>query len=264
MSAVALELRIAAIQTDIHWLEPEQNYANVASLLENVEADVFVLPETFATGFAFEESQCGEAHLGNTVAFMQKMAAQKNAAVCGSVAVTLYDGTDKKANRLYFVEPNGDVHFYDKRHLFRMGNEQESVAAGQERVIVEFRGVRFLLQVCYDLRFPVFQRNHDDYDVMINVANWPAVRRYPWDTLLRARAMENQCYVIGVNRIGIDGRGTEHNGGSVILDFKGEHLVSAKDNLQQVITASISLQQLNEFKQAFPAYRDADEFEIKL
>ncbi len=261
MSAVTPTLKVAALQTDIAWLDREANYQTIRNLLADTQADLIVLPETFATGFAFELAECGEAPMADSVSFMQELAKDKNAAVCGSVA-TLVDG--KKANRLYFVTPAGEVSYYDKRHLFRMGNEQDHVVAGKERVIVNYRGFRILLQVCYDLRFPVFQRNRNDYDLMINVANWPAARRHPWDTLLKARAMENLCYVVGVNRIGQDGRGTEHSGGTAIIDFKGEPLAKADDNQQQVIISELSLTDLQAFKQAFPAHLDGDDFQLSL
>jgi predicted amidohydrolase len=179
--------------------------------------------------------------------------------VAGSVLVK--QGS-KKANRFYWVWPDGTVKFYDKRHLFRLGNEQNHVVQGEKREIFVVNGIRVLPLVCYDLRFPVWVRNVQDYDVIVNVANWPAVRRNVWDTLLQARAMENQAFVVGVNRVGEDGKGTEHDGGTAIYDFLGQPIVQACNNKEQVIQATLDFDQLTAFKTKFPTYLDADEFEI--
>lgn len=253
-------LTCALVQTSIEWLAPQTNLANLEKTLSEVnDVDLILLPETFATGFAFDIEGVGEAENGPILTWMLSMAAQKNAVVAGSVAVNK-DG--KNANRLYWVTPEGGVSFYDKRHLFRMGNEQDHVVAGQKRAVFELKGFRILPQICYDLRFPVWARNRNDYDVMVNVANWPAARRKPYDTLLQARAIENQCYVLSVNRIGEDGKGVAHSGGTAVYDFKGDVIEAAVDDTPGVLIQSLSLYALNRFKKAFPAYLDADEFSL--
>ncbi|MCW8876675.1 MAG: hypothetical protein OQK51_06395 [Kangiellaceae bacterium] len=190
---------------------------------------------------------------------MIKKASDLNCVIAGSVLV---EKSTKKSNRFYWVYPDGSTYFYDKRHLFRLGNEQDFVVAGDDRIVLNVNGVRILPLVCYDLRFPVWSRNRNDYDMIVNVANWPAVRRIVWDTLLKARAMENQAFVIGVNRVGEDGKGVPHSGGTVALDFLGEPLALAEDNKEQIIHVEIDIGKLARFKEKFPAFLDADNFEI--
>jgi omega-amidase len=254
-------LTVALVQSDIAWLNPEENYTRVRNQLDGLaHVDLIVLPETFATGFAIDLS-CDEAPLGPSVAFLTALAAQHNAVVAGSVLVTV---GDKKANRFYWCWPNGEVQFYDKRHLFCLGKEGDFVIVGTTRPIFEINGFRILPQVCYDLRFPVFQRNRGDYDVMVNVANWPAARRRIWDTLLQARAIENQCYVLGVNRVGEDGKGVAHNGGTAVYSFIGEAQSQSVDEAAVVVISTLERAPLDAFRAAFPAYLDADEFELTL
>jgi predicted amidohydrolase len=253
-------LTITLIQSTLHWLDKRANLAMFDQKLANLaeHTDLILLPETFATGFAIN-LDCAEPENGSVLMWLKAQAHKYNAVVAGSVLV---EQGDKKANRFYWVTPNGDITYYDKRHLFRLGNEGDYVVAGQARHVFEINGFRLLPQVCYDLRFPVFQRNNNDYDVMINVANWPAVRRHIWDTLLMARAMENLCYVVGVNRIGEDGNGVAHNGGSAVYDFKGDTLIKAQDNSEELLTVTLKKQPLEMFKAAFPAYLDADNFTL--
>ncbi|BDF96124.1 MULTISPECIES: amidohydrolase [Pseudoalteromonas] len=254
-------LTLALIQTSLNWLDKDANLAHFSAKIANVDnsVELILLPETFATGFAIN-LDCAEPENGNVLAWMIASAKSANAVIAGSVLVKQ---GDKKANRFYWVWPNGNVQFYDKRHLFCLGKEGDFVSAGQQREVFELNGFRILPQVCYDLRFPVFQRNRNDYDVMVNVANWPAARRKVWDTLLMARAMENQCYVIGVNRIGDDGNGIAHNGGTAVYDFKGDTLAIAKDNGSQVVTVTLDKGPLELFKQSFPAHLDADGFSLQ-
>lgn len=257
MSGVTITL----IQTDITWLAPEQSLEKLTQLLAHVsDTDLILLPETFATGFAFDQPNVGEDGDGQILAWLKQTARDKNAVVVGSVAV---NSGDKNVNRLYWVTPQGGVQHYDKRHLFRMGNEHNHVVAGEQREIFTLKGVRFLATVCYDLRFPVWSRNKNDYDVLLNIANWPAVRRRIWDTLLPARAIENQCYVVAVNRIGEDGKGSAHSGGTGIYDFNGQLIAHAKDNQTQVLQVTLDLTALVDFKQKFPAYLDGDEFDLR-
>lgn len=253
-------LTLTLLQSSLHWLDKDANLAMFNKQLDTVtqQSDLILLPETFATGFAIN-LDCAEPENGKVLTWLKAQAHKHNAVIAGSVFVT--QGS-KKANRFYWVQPNGKVDFYDKRHLFCLGNEGDFVVAGQARKVFTINGFKLLPQVCYDLRFPVFQRNNNDYDVMINIANWPAVRRHVWDTLLMARAMENVCYVVGVNRIGDDANGVAHNGGTAVYDFKGDALVKAADNSQALITITLYKAPLNDFKAKFPAHLDADAFNL--
>lgn len=258
-------LKIAAVQYDIQWLDKKTNFANLGEMINGFFAkeksvDLILLPESFSTGFCVNDPTVRQPENGGEdLAWMKTIAEQHDCVVAGSVFVAV---DAKKANRFYWVWPDGQVEYYDKRHLFRLGNEGDFVVQGSNRKIIEINGIKILPQVCYDLRFPVFSRNQQDYDVMVNVANWPAVRRSVWDTLLKARAIENQAYVMGVNRVGEDGFGVAHSGGSCVLSYAGETLVAAEDNQQQVITFELDFSKLKQFKCNFPAYLDADEFEL--
>ncbi len=222
--------------------------------------DLILLPETFSTGFCIKDKNIQEAEDGGEdVLWLKRMAKEFNCVMAGTVFVKQ---GDKKMNRFYWVSTDGSVEYYDKRHLFRLSKEGDFVAQGTERKVFEIKGIKILPQVCYDLRFPVWSRNKQDYDLMVNVANWPAVRRSIWDTLLKARAIENQAFVIGVNRVGIDGQGTAHSGGTSFVDFVGESLVTAEDNQQQVICTEFDFSALEKFKKDFPIFLDADAFEI--
>ncbi|MEI4551586.1 amidohydrolase [Pseudoalteromonas spongiae] len=259
MSAINNSLKVALVQSDIAWLDVNKNLNSLSKQLTNLESvDLILLPETFATGFAINLDVAEPKH-GPILDWMLAQAKGLNAVVAGSVLV---NQQGKKANRFYWCWPNGTVEFYDKRHLFCLGNEGDFVKAGVERKIITINGFRLLPQVCYDLRFPVFQRSRNDYDVMVNVANWPAARRRIWDTLLQARAIENQCYVLAANRVGDDGNGVAHNGGTAAYDFTGETLVAAEDNQAQIITVELTKSALTEFKAKFPAHLDADQFTL--
>ncbi|MGO3849427.1 MAG: amidohydrolase [Pseudoalteromonas prydzensis] len=254
-------LTLALIQTSLNWLDKDANLAHFSDKIAYIDKSVelILLPETFATGFAIN-LDCAEPENGAVLNWMVATAKSSNTVIAGSVLV---QQGDKKANRFYWVWPNGEVKFYDKRHLFCLGKEGEFVKAGEQREVFTLNGFKILPQVCYDLRFPVFQRNRKDYDVMVNVANWPAARRKVWDTLLMARAMENQCYVIGVNRIGDDANGVAHNGGTAVYDFKGDTLAAATDNQAEVVIITLDKQPLELFKQSFPAHLDADGFSLQ-
>ena len=255
-------LNVALVQTDIQWCDRTTNLTRLSALLAAcTDVDLILLPETFSTGFAISDHSIRVDESGEDVlAWMKAMSEKLDAVIAGSVLV--HQG-DKAANRFFWVWPNGEVKFYDKRHLFRLGNEGDFVVAGSNRTILTVKGVRILPLVCYDLRFPVWSRNCNDYDVIVNVANWPAARRHIWDTLLKARAMENQSFVLGVNRVGEDGNGVAHNGGTAGYDFVGEPLKVAPDNQTAICTLSLDLQALAQFKTAFPAFLDADVFTIE-
>ncbi len=253
-------INITTVQFDINWLDKQKNLNALSQLLDKVNnTDLIVLPETFSTGFAVNLDIGEPEQSGVVLEWMKNIASKKNAVVAGSVLV---NSQAKKANRFYWVWPHGDVAYYDKRHLFRLSNEGEHVIAGDTRHVFSINDIKILPLVCYDLRFPVWARNRNDYDIMINVANWPAARRTIWDTLLKARAIENQSYVVGVNRIGDDGNGTPHNGGTAVYDFNGEPLFQAPDNQASVHSLTLNLDELSTFKDKFPIYLDADEFDI--
>ncbi|TQV76969.1 amidohydrolase [Aliikangiella marina] len=254
-------IQVTAVQSNIVWLDKHSNLANLESLVGSInKTDLIVFPETFATGFAVTEPECIEPKVGGDVVdWMTRLASLKGCAICGSVLVE--DG-DKKVNRFYWVTADGNVEFYDKRHLFRMAGEDTYINPGQQRKIVELKGFRIMLNTCYDLRFPVWSRNQQDYDLLINVANWPVPRRNAWDTLLKARAIENQSFVVGVNRIGEDGKGVNHSGGTAIIDFLGSEIVVAEDNESAVIQAELDLNALNDFRLKFPFQADADKFQL--
>ncbi|MBQ8485402.1 MAG: amidohydrolase [Bacteroidaceae bacterium] len=244
------------LQHDIVWANPTENRKRLEQqLLQLPKADLYVLTEMFSTGFATEPAGIAETD-GASMEWMRHMAAMLDAAIAGSVA-TEKDG--HFYNRFYFVEPDGKVTYYDKHHLFTYSGEDKQFTRGNKRVVVEYKGVRFLLQVCYDLRFPVFSRNKGDYDAIIFVANWPSTRIEAWKTLLRARAIENQCYVIGVNRVGKDPK-CEYPGGSAIIDPYGRTLTASEDYQETSATSIIDMDTLQAFREKFPVGDDADRF----
>lgn len=224
-------------------------------------ADLYVLAETFATGFMAEGSTAlaGEQSR-QIVGWMQQQARRLDAAVAGSVATV--DDKGCLRNRLYFVRPDGSFDYYDKRHLFSYAGETDEYEAGRRRVVVEWRGVRFLLQVCYDLRFPVFSRNRGDYDAIIYVANWPSSRRDVWQTLLKARALENQCFVVGVNIVGSD-KVCEYQGDSVVIDAYGHTIAECAPGQVETAAAELDMETLRRFRQKFPVLCDGDSFHIE-
>jgi predicted amidohydrolase len=258
-------LTIAAVQFDIQWLDQQVNFNNLEKLIKdhftvNAPADLLLLPETFSTGFCINRKDVQEPEGGGiALTWLKKIAKQYNCVVAGTVLVSQ---NDKKVNRFYWVFADGTVEHYDKRHLFRLGKEQNYVEQGHNRNIFTINGIKILPLVCYDLRFPVWSRNRQDYDLMVNVANWPAARRNVWDTLLKARAMENQTFVVGVNRTGDDGNNTAHSGGTTFINFDGENILCADDNQQHIITTTLDFNKLDEFRNKFPAFLDADEFEL--
>ena len=258
-------LTIAAVQFDIQWLDQQVNFNNLEKLIKdhftvNAPADLLLLPETFSTGFCINRKDVQEPEGGGiALTWLKKIAKQYNCVVAGTVLVSQ---NDKKVNRFYWVFADGTVEHYDKRHLFRLGKEQIYVEQGYNRKIFTINGIKILPLVCYDLRFPVWSRNRQDYDLMVNVANWPAARRNVWDTLLKARAMENQTFVVGVNRTGDDGNNTAHSGGTTFINFDGENILCADDHQQHIITTTLDFNKLDEFRNKFPAFLDADEFEL--
>jgi omega-amidase len=257
------QLRISMLQTDIVWQDKEENLRLLRGKLQKLrgETDLIILPEMFSTGFSMQSHSLGEPVTGKTITTLQAWANEYAVAIAGSYIA--YDHSTYY-NRAFFLTPEGDSYYYDKRHLFRMGGEYDSFSSGSKRLIVPYRGWNICLLVCYDLRFPVWSRNRkNEYDLLIYVANWPASRRHVWDALLKARALENMSYVCGVNRIGSDGNGLSHNGGSVLYSARGEVLTSIPDNEEHISTTKIDIQSLHQFREKFPAWRDADNFQLE-
>jgi len=219
-------LKITIIQSELHWENAEANrkmFSEKIQLIES-ETDLIVLPEMFSTGFSMKAKRLSEPNNGETLKWMISEAKKKNCAITGSVIIS---EDDKFFNRMFFVFPDGSYEKYDKKHTFTLARENETYDAGTKRLIVDYKGWKICPLVCYDLRFPVWARNTEDYDVLIYVANWPKVRTLAWDTLLRARAIENMTYCIGVNRVGFDGNGHEYIGHSAVYDVLGKQISSS-------------------------------------
>jgi predicted amidohydrolase len=255
-----MTFRLSLVQAPLAWQDADANRARFAGLLAPLAGttDLVLLPEMFTTGFTMKPESFAEAADGATRAWLVEQARLLDAAVGGSVAVN-DDG--RFYNRFMVATPNGPTYWYDKRHLFRMAGEHRHYSGGNHALIIEWRGIRLCPLVCYDLRFPVWSRRRPEleYDLLIYSANWPAARRYAWSTLLRARAIENQAFVAGINRIGDDGNGVAHLGDSVVLDFTGQPLVELNDSAQ-VVTLPLDLDGLRTWRDKFPAHLDADAF----
>jgi len=262
------DLKISLVQGATRWHDPEGNRDYYGDLIAPLAGttDLVILPETFTSGFSNDAIDRAEGMEGETVAWIRTQAGLLGAAVTGSVQLRTADGV---FNRLLWATPDGDLRHYDKRHLFRYAGEHKRYAAGRDRLTVEWKGWRINPQVCYDLRFPVFCRNRFDverpggmdFDLQIFVANWPAARAYPWKTLLRARAIENLCYVAAVNRVGVDGNGLEYAGDSAVIDVLGQPLAELGPE-EGVITTTASAAELAAHRERFPAMLDADRFQL--
>jgi len=253
-------INVSLIQFDIAWEDKKANFDHLNHLLENLETDLVVLPEMFTTGFSMKAVELAEAPNGPTTQWMQEKAGNLNAAIVGS-HIAKVDG--QYFNRLLWVFPDGHYQIYDKRHLFRMAKEQDIYTAGQNRLILNYKGWRFCPQICYDLRFPVWNRNQNDYDCLIFVANWPAIRTDAWSQLLKARAIENLAYVIGVNRVGNDGNEIYHSGKSAFIDFKGQ-VLSERSDATVIQQMDLLPEDFKAFRKKFPAWMDADSFTIEI
>lgn len=250
-------MKITGLNLDIVWKNKTQNFKVIENELQDHEADLFLLPEMFSTGFCMDASEAADRSL-ESLEFLKKMTKEKNAAFCGSAPV---EEEGKFYNRMYFVHPDGNVDFYDKRHLFSFSGEDKVYTPGKKRIIVNYKGFRILLQVCYDLRFPVFARNNNDYDVMLYVANWPEKRVGAWEHLLKARAIENLSFVFGLNRIGTDGNNLFYQESSHCFFADGKEISKKEGNL---VIAELNLEELKNFRNHFQFLNDRDSFEIKL
>ena len=257
------DLNITIIQTHLYWEDAESNLKHFNSKINNITipTDIIVLPEMFTTGFTMNPQQFAEEHGGKGLRWMIEKAKQKNCVLVGSISVK-----DKGQfyNRLYWVNPDGSFQFYNKRHLFKMGNEDQFYTAGSEKLIIEYKGWKICPLICYDLRFPVWSKNQKEncYDVLIYVANWPEVRAYPWKQLLIARAIENQSYVVGLNRIGNDGNGVAHSGDSAIINPRGELMSSIPTHEDKTESFDLPNNYLEDFRNLFPVLSDGDQFKV--
>ncbi|MBL4708505.1 MAG: amidohydrolase [Flavobacteriales bacterium] len=255
-----LDLNITLLQTTLHWENPSANRIHINALLDNIEAtDLIVLPEMFNTGFSMDSKKLAEEMDGSTIQWMLEQAKKRKAVITGSLIVK--EG-ESYFNRLIWMRPNGTSEWYDKKHLFRMANEDTHFASGKSKLIVELKGWKICPLICYDLRFPVWSRNVEKFDLLLYVANWPEARISAWEKLIYARAIENQCYVAAVNRIGTDGKDIQYSGNSVFIDPKGELIWKAKDHKEEIKTLEISWDNLTAFRKKFPVALDADSFKL--
>lgn len=260
------DLKIALVQADLRWENVDENLEHLEELLLKASADLIVLPEMFSTGFTMNPSKCAEEMDGKTFKWLRQIAGKKNAVVTGSVSVR---ESGKYFNRLFWMKPDGSFSRYDKRHLFRMGKEQDHYESGKSLLTEILNGWKIRPFICYDLRFPVWSRNQwnddatvADYDVLLYVANWPEKRKNHWRQLLIARAIENQAFCIGVNRVGVDGNGIPYSGNTMIIDPSGAILAEADKPVESVLEFTLSSKSLFELRKKFPVGLDADTFKI--
>jgi predicted amidohydrolase len=256
-------MNISVIQPDTVWEDKSLNFRNLSELMAPIfnKTDIVILPEMFNTGFSMNPEKLSEPSDGETKEWMLKMAGEGNFGLCGSYIVK---ENQNFFNRWVFVSPEKDAWHYDKRHLFSMGGEDKLFSAGKSGLIFKFRGAKITSHICYDLRFPVWSRNREEIDLIIYAANWPESRENVWNVLLKARAIENQCYIAGSNRIGTDGAGIKYCGDSLIISPRGEIIASAGSAEECVVSAKISLTDLSDFRKKFPVLNDADDFIINV
>jgi predicted amidohydrolase len=253
-------MKIALIQTTLIWENPNENRSLLQCKINAISQyiDLIVLPEMFTSGFTMNPKNVAETMQGETILWLKDVAKTKNCAITGSLVI---EENENYFNRLVFVFPNGEIEYYDKRHLFTLAGEDKVYTSGTEKLIVEYKGFKICPLICYDLRFPVFSRNVEEYDVLIYVANWPKLRVNAWDILLKARAIENMSYVIGVNRIGMDDNNHEYVGHSKAIDFLGNHIVEPYET-EDIFIVELSKEKMLETRSKLAFLNDKDEFEI--
>lgn len=254
-------MKTALLQTPLIWENPQQNRKLLEEKTQTISDDValIVLPEMFTSGFTMNPESVAETMQGETITWLQKLAKEKNCAITGSLVIK---ENDKYYNRLVFVFPNGEIQHYDKRHLFTLAGEDKVYTSGTDKLIVDYQGFKICPMICYDLRFPVFARNVEDYDILIYVANWPKPRINAWDILLKARAVENMSYVIGVNRVGADATDLEYTGHSQVVDFLGNYIIEPQTN-EGVFITEFNKEKLLETRKKLNFLNDKDAFEIR-
>ena len=255
------DLKVTGIQTKIYWEDKPRNLESLESVLDNIQlpTDLIVLPEMFTTGFTMNSQALAEDMSGPTVEWLARQAKLRNAVIAGNAVI---DDQGRYYNRLIWMSPDGSCQHYDKRHLFEMAEEHQHYSPGNERLTVSVKGWDICPQICYDLRFPVWNRNIGDYDLLIFIANWPEKRNFAWKHLLHARAIENQSYVLGVNRVGIDGKDIYYSGDSALIDPLGEAIISSSDE-ELIMSATLSVERLKYVREKLPFQQDADSFTIK-
>ncbi len=255
------ELKVALVQSSLIWENPEQNRVNFTEKINRLSSDMdlIILPEMFTTGFTMNPQNLDKEEGARTLEWMRNLVIEKNSAIIGSLP--FYENGNY-ANRLFFVKPDGNFHYYDKRHTFTLAGEDKIYQAGVKRLIVDYKGFRICPLICYDLRFPVWARNTEEYDLLIYVANWPAPRITAWDTLLKARAIENMAYTIGVNRIGYDELGLEYPGHSGVYDCLGKQLVFT--DKEEIQCTTLSKNHLVSVREKLKFLEDRDDFNLKL
>ncbi len=260
------DLNISLVQTNLEWENPKQNLENFQVRLNKItnNPDIIILPEMFNTGFTMNVKKCAEKEDGRTVTWLKEQTQRKNCIICGSL---LIEDEDRFYNRMFWMNPDGTFETYNKRHLFRMADEHMIMSQGNTKKIVEFDGWKINLQICYDLRFPAWSKNNYndgnyEYDMLIYIANWPKVRNYAYKSLLLARAIENQAYVIWVNRTGEDGNGVLYSGDSMVVDPYGKILELAEESSEEIIHSSISYEKLKNYREKFNVGLDWDKFDI--
>ena len=253
-------MKIALIQSSLLWENPIANRNHFEEKINSIteSIDLIVLPEMFTTGFTMNPYKVAETMQGETVIWLQNLAKSKQTAITGSVIIS---ENNNFYNRLLFVFPSGEIQFYDKRHLFTLAGEDKIYTSGKKKLIIEYKGFKICPLICYDLRFPVFSRNTEEYDVLLYVANWPKPRINAWDALLKARAIENISYTIGVNRVGIDNNKLEYNGHSQIIDFSGNHLLEPQEN-EDIYITTLHKNNLLDFREKFGFLNDRDSFTV--
>ncbi len=257
------KLFVSCIQTDIVWEDKESNLKVIENKIQQLpkETQIVILPEMFTTGFSMKPEHLSESMNEKSVEWLKMQSQKSGKIIIGSIIIK---ESGKNYNRLLVVFPDGTIQKYDKRHLFRMGNENAHYSKGDDKLIFTSNEWRICPLICYDLRFPVWSRNKNNYNVLIYIANWPEARSYAWKNLLIARAIENQSYVIGVNRIGIDGNNINHSGDSVVINPYGQIIAQANPNEEQILSAELSFDEIDTIRKKFPAHLDADDFEINI
>lgn len=254
-------LRITIIQSDIAWHNINKNLEHIESVIKNIKnpADLIILPEMFTTGFTMNPAQVSETMNGSAVSFLRQIAGECKCDITGSVVI---NENSMYYNRLVWAKPDGSICTYDKRHLFRMAGEEKIYSPGTGLLTVELKGWKIRPFICYDLRFPVWSRNAGmEYDLAVYSANWPAKREFHWNMLLQARAIENQCYVAGVNRAGVDGNDVAYSGGSAVINFGGK-IIARCGNRECIETVELSRAELLSYRESFPAWKDCDKFKL--
>ena len=260
------DLHLAYIQADLRWEEPQSNLEHFSELLKEAPSgtDLVLLPETFNTGFPVNPLRFAETPDGTTMNWMRTKAQELDAVICGTMLLNL---NGHYHNSLVWMRPDGSYELYHKRHTFTIGGEKEPIERGTEQLIVELKGWRIKPMICYDIRFPVWSKNHYqngafDYDLGIYLANFPSARIFVWDTLLMARAIENQAYFVGVNRIGKDPDGVHYSGDSQVINPKGEVICIAKSDMEAVAPYTLDYEKLQSFREKFPVGKDWDSFQL--